>query len=118
MPILNFQERFANAVENGSKKQTIRKKRKIPIKNGDILYLYTGLRTKEARKLRKVKCNVVFDITINHKMIYLSSGIAINTLESLDFFALADGFEDWGAMYDWFQKTHGLPFKGQLIIWD
>ncbi|HUV00468.1 MAG TPA: hypothetical protein VMW32_05865 [Bacteroidales bacterium] len=118
MPILNFQKQFAEAVKNGTKKQTIRATRKYPIKKGDTLYLYTGLRTKSAEKLKEVICKDTSDITIDickHKVVI--PNIRINYLEELDSFARADGFKDWTALLSWFEKTHGLPFKGQLILW-
>ena len=31
--------------------------------------------------------------------------------------ALADGFNSLEVMFAWFEKTHGLPFHGQLIKW-
>lgn len=51
MPIINFKPEFAELVASGKKRQTIRAIRKRPFKAGDKLYLYTGLRTKEARNL-------------------------------------------------------------------
>ena len=49
MPALNFQKQFAAQVElylamngAGGKGQTIRAKRKYPIRQHDKLYLYTG----------------------------------------------------------------------------
>lgn len=32
-------------------------------------------------------------------------------------FALADGFKSAQEMFDWFAKTHGLPFSGIVIYW-
>ena len=32
--------------------------------------------------------------------------------------ARADGFDKWGELADWFEKTHGLPFQGLLIRWE
>lgn len=52
MPLLNFELRFAGLIESGEKRQTIRAQRKYPIKAGDKLYLYTGVRTKNCRKLK------------------------------------------------------------------
>lgn len=40
MPLLNFEYRFADKIESGEKRQTIRAPRKYPIKAGDKLYLY------------------------------------------------------------------------------
>jgi hypothetical protein len=76
MPLLGFELRFADAIENGvaaagrragphpevrPKRQTIRAHRadgRDP-KPGDTLYLYTGLRTKAVRKLGEVRCRRV-----------------------------------------------------------
>ena len=118
MGALNFQKQFVNAVLNGEKTQTIRKARKYPIKKGETLYLYTGLRTKNTRKLKEVICEAVYHIIITDKLVRFNSDITINTLEWLNIFARADGFKDWKNMIDWFHDTHGLPFKGQLITWD
>jgi hypothetical protein len=35
----------------------------------------------------------------------------------LDEFAQADGFAHWPEMLVWFSKTHGLPFRGNLVMW-
>ncbi len=46
MPSLNFEKQFVPLIESGQKRQTIRVERKNPIKVGDKLYLFSGLRTK------------------------------------------------------------------------
>jgi hypothetical protein len=51
MPALNFRPQFADLVSSGQKTQTIRQVRKCPIKVGDTLWLYTGMRTKQCRLL-------------------------------------------------------------------
>ena len=48
---MGFQSQFAAAVESGEKTQTIRATRVYPIEKGDRLFLWTGLRTTQARKL-------------------------------------------------------------------
>lgn len=50
MPALNF-SKFIAAVEDGSKPLTIRDIRKNPIRPGDVLYMFTGMRTRQCRKL-------------------------------------------------------------------
>ena len=121
MPAINFQERFADAVETHEKRQTFRPKRKHPIKQGDVLYLYTGMRTKQCRKLRTTVCIDTVPGTINeHSMSLLTDG---GTLEvwpegtPLNWFAWKDGFNKWTEMRDWFKKRYGLPFEGVLISW-
>lgn len=122
MPALNFQKQFAADVEAGKKTQTIRAKRKAPIRRGQILYLYTGLRTKYARKLKEATCLSVQRVAIFPHGIVLcdQSGIPslIDSDSALKKFAQDDGFKDWPEMRDWFANTHkGLPFEGQLITW-
>jgi hypothetical protein len=126
MALINFQKQFAEAVKSGKKKQTIRAPRKYSIKSGEILHLYTGLRTKKCKKLQKVVCKSVQDVTINNIGMLTIDGISIIDsclkaniyyFDYLDVFAQADGFKDWKDMIKWFSETHGLPFKGWLIKW-
>lgn len=115
MPALNFSSQFADAVESGRKTQSIRALRKRPFQVGDKLFFYTGMRTKQCRKLGEGIIVSVDEIKID------GLGILINKhCIPIDFdkFAKADGFNSWQEMYDWFQKTHGLPFAGQLIRWE
>jgi hypothetical protein len=50
MPILGF-TRLLDKLRDESKKQTIRKPRKHPLKVGDILHIFWKLRTKQCQKL-------------------------------------------------------------------
>jgi hypothetical protein len=106
------------------KRQTIRayRKDKRDPKKGDTLYLYTGLRTKHSKKLGEVECLHVHHIIIEKHALQLpllhdGQDTVINLPDCLDTFAERDGFKDWAEMAAWFDKTHGLPFKGLLIGW-
>lgn len=126
MAILNFQKRFADKVRRGIKQQTIRAFRKYPIEFGERLYLYTGLRTKLARKLRgeawcigtrfieitEVGITIYYKNTRPDRMVARSRSLA-----RLNRFAVADGFKDWAEMKAFWLETHGLPFEGTLIKW-
>lgn len=116
MPALNFQKQFADLVEKGIKKQTIRAYRKRPFKIGDKLYLYTGMRTKKCKNLGEVKCKGVYHFRINEFGLFFINGKLLMGKDQF-LFALQDGFSSTLEMIDWFDKNHGLPFKGQLIIW-
>lgn len=50
MPLLGF-TKLKNRLLDGSKLQTIRKPRKTPLKEGDKLFVYWKLRTKQCEKL-------------------------------------------------------------------
>lgn len=118
MPAINFKKEFANDVEHGIKRQTVRKLRKDGRnpKVGDKLYLYTGLRTKSARKLKETICKNVKQITIeeNYKIIV---GLNELTHDQVDHFAKQDGFKDTESFFNFFKDNHGLPFYGLLFTW-
>lgn len=115
MPAINFMKKFADAVQNGDKCQTIRKARKNPIKPGDTLYLYTGQRTSNARKLKETKCTDVKDIEVHDHYVMIES----QTLAPVDAnaFAVKDGFKDRHEMIAFFEHQYRLPFYGKLIEW-
>ncbi|MDA8106197.1 MAG: hypothetical protein M0Z71_12570, partial [Nitrospiraceae bacterium] len=123
MALLNYKKQFAPLVESGEKKQTIRAMRKYPIKEGETLYHYTGCRTKQARKLKVSKCTGAFNLVITiGGNIYVEGAVMMESMKR--FFAHADGFRgtadlsEWGQMLHFFRTVHGLPFEGQLILWD
>jgi hypothetical protein len=66
MPALNFKPQFVDPIREGRKKHTIRSNRKVPIKVGDQLFLYCGLRQKGAYRIlpKPSTCNLVERISI------------------------------------------------------
>lgn len=115
MALINFQKQFANDVMLGKKKQTIRARRKYPIHKGDILHLYTGLRTKQSRLLCVSICSHVAPITITANSISVWDNEL--TEKQIAEMAVNDGFHNFDELKEWFVKTHGLPFEGDLIEW-
>lgn len=115
MPALNYKKQFAAKVESGEKRSTIRAQRKRPIRQGDRLYHYTGMRTQRCRKLLETNAEQVACIFIDDDVINIDG-------ETLLPYAIAelargDGFANIGEFKDFFRTTHGLPFVGQLIEW-
>lgn len=51
MALFNFQERFVPFIQDGTKTQTIRTIRSYPQKVGAPMHLYSGLRTKYAKRI-------------------------------------------------------------------
>lgn len=116
MPALNFQLRWAPDVESGKKHTTIRKARRVQVR--DNLYLYTGQRTKQCRKLGEALCLGVTDFRINNSgFCYLDGKLLlepdINYLAWLDTAGQLNATE----FVDFFRQAYGLPFYGELIIW-
>lgn len=128
---MNFQAQFADDVEAGRKTGSIRAPRKDgrDPRPGDLLQLYTGMRTKTCRLLGEVICLRVRPVSIDYvciildgKELYGGDGPAYiggpDPEQYDNDFARADGFRGFGHMVDWFVATHGpLPFKGLLIQW-
>lgn len=117
MPVLNYTV-FIDKVVSGEKRQTIRAGKRFKV--GDTLYHYTGMRTKKCRKIRpETVCTSVeeiimqqgvgeFRVTVNGEILWSP---AVHKL------AIADGFEGKWDFYEFFNRTHGLPFIGQVVKW-
>lgn len=128
MPALNFKKQFAEDVEFGSKRQTVRAPRKdgrAHCKQGDIVKLYTGMRTKDCRLLGEAKVTRTEPVRIEATCMYLGGRplpSAIYSRDQLEItdneFAEADGFSGFTEMANWFDAVHGLPFEGTVIYWD
>lgn len=114
MVAYNFQARFADAVACGDKVQTIRKRRASGhAKPGDAVQLYTGMRTKQCRKLADATCVLSTYCAIREDSVTLGNHPRVD----LDAFAEWDGFESFDDMKSWFREVYGLPFIGQLVRW-
>ena len=114
LSILTFKEK----VKSGVKSQLIAKKScKNPIKVGDKLDLYWKPQSPECEKLGEATCTRIdlIEITKNRLVLPYISGGMFNVLNA---FAISDGFDDWNQLIEFFEETHGLPFKGVLIEWE
>lgn len=128
MPALNFKAQFAEDVEIGAKRQTVRAPRKdgrAHCKVGDTIKLYTGMRTKACRLLAEATVTSVRKVRIEDCEMFLDGRRLPSAIWSRDQteptdneFAEADGFASFMDMAEWFQDVHGLPFEGSVICWD
>ena len=123
MALLNYKQQFRPHIESGRKKHTIRAKRKRPIKKGETLHNYTGLRTKKASLINRVVCSDVEDITIQQgpNKRFLPNDFRVFVGENLldksecEALAYADGFDSFADMMKFWDGR--LPFNGDLIHW-
>lgn len=121
MPIINFSDEFADMVESGKKRQTIRSNRR-KYKAGDKLHLWTGLHTTYARKLGIATVTEVASITIlptgaiyiENNQPWIEQYSASGNLQ----LAKRDGFTSLGSMVSYLDSHYGLPFHGQVIRWE
>ena len=131
MSALNFRREFAGAIRSGAKRQTVRPFRKDgrrPAKVGGALQLYTGMRTSRCEKVADAICTQCVVVVLDRGRIDFD-GRQLTLSETRDF-AQADGFESYGAMLRWFEKTYGhtysdaygeddlFPFTGYAIRWE
>lgn len=123
MGLYNFQERFVPLIMSGAKTHTIRAERVHPDKPGNTLHLYTGLRTKKARLLMRVKCTAIEEIKIfsvegesyrrSAGRIFIE-GTVLSWSEE-EAFARRDGFSNFAEMMAFWDGR--LPFSGNIIHW-
>jgi hypothetical protein len=118
MPALNFKLRFVSRVAAGSKPHTIRAWRRRPFKVGDKLAFFTGMRTKQCRRIRaNARCRAARTIKVDtgrRRVILEGRQLTPREVKTL---AEKDGFTRTDEFWDFFEKTHGRVLRGQLIEW-
>jgi len=117
MGLYNFKERFVEKIRAGTKRQTIRAVRRHADRAGSTLYLYVGLRTKEARAIGRWVCTSVSSIRITGEgeVFVDENRLGEDEREAL---AREDGFESFAEMLAfWREPINRLPFAGHLIRW-
>lgn len=115
-----FEDRFADLVKSGAKKQTIRSLRRQPPAVGDRLELYQPHPTLQRQLIRDdVVCTSVQPIRI-YKDRPTWTGVELDgkylILAEIRRLALADGFATTMDFLRHFERK-GLPFEGLLIKW-
>lgn len=117
---------FTDKILNGEKRQTIRKAgpKWAKVKVGDKLTLYTGLRTKQCRKLGEAEVESIEDIKIHTLQYGIGNflyGVELNRqgLYAAECFeiAKADGFDNIHKFLDFFHDHYGETFEGKIIKW-
>ena len=116
---------FIDKILSGEKRQTIRRasQKWENVKAGDKLTLYTGLRTKQCRKLGEAKVAsvhvVMFDTNNNKIFIFSPLGflgcveIAENEARSI---AVKDGFVLYDDFWNFFKKQYGRSGFLRMVI--
>ncbi|HZM24555.1 MAG TPA: ASCH domain-containing protein [Anaerolineales bacterium] len=132
MPGIDFRKRFAEMVKSGSKTQTIRKKRTPPIKTGDHLTLWTGMRTKQCEPLGDATCTKVLPVKIRlgYKDIWLwdesseypdSDGEIVGNFyqlnqEQAEDFVKADGFNNQDEFFEFFKNVPPDVLQDLMVV--
>lgn len=121
MITMNFLPQFADAVEDGHKRQTIRTHARC--NPGDMIRLvckdHNGerlLRVAKCLRVRPVKITAV-GMEIDGKPLLAGNAERGEYEDRDNDFAKSDGFDGFTEMADWFQDRFGLPFEGVIISW-
>lgn len=126
MPAYNFQKRFVPKILDGSKPHTIRKRRKRPTKVGDMLYLKTGMRTKQCFEIAQAVCVKIEPIVIHvvdKRIEYVvrrdknSRWYAELSRIQIQELALKDGFEMLDDFFNFFKLYKREVLDDFEIIW-
>ena len=115
MRVITFKPQFAPLVKAGTKRQTIRASA-WGIEVGTLLSLrkWTGKPYRSPQELlREEFCTSIEPIRVELAFIVINGGYYHR-----EQMAVADGFENWPQMRDFFQANGGLPFDGFLIKWE
>lgn len=132
---LGFKKRFIQPIWDETKIGTIRAKRKRPIKVGEMLFLYTAMRTKHCQKIGERRALATRPIRLfpapadgKEARIIIGSNIdgtpfgyapfdykvviEISDPQELDRFAICDGFDSWEDMRAFWMMDR-KPKKGE-----
>lgn len=120
MPAISFQKQFAEPIRLGQKTTTIRQIRKgRPIRVGDTLHFFTGMRTKRCERIGTARCVSVTPIEI-----FPDTGeITLNGMpcarETIEALVHRDGFTSAKDFFAFFESKYGNdPGPMVLISWE
>lgn len=125
MVAYSFRPRFVDPILMGFKRQTIRAKRlgrSRHAREGEVLQLYTGMRTQRCRLIGRATCMSVGPIFLLMKRQVRWDAVWTDGAwrKDIDDFARLDGFENWADMKAFWRAEHpGVEvFEGVLIRWE
>lgn len=123
MVAYSFKTQFVSALQAGDKTQTIRAKgKRRHAQVGDLVQVYTGMRTKYCRLLFQAPCIESTPIRIYWKeegeltKLEIVLGDRLLSLEGMTALAISDGFKNLNGLIAFFEPN--MPFDGVLIKWN
>lgn len=120
MVAYSFQKRFVPLIRQGLKTQTIRANRKRHVRVGQLIQLYTAMRTAQCERIiPDTPCTGIHPISIEWDGARIAR-IVVGGLpvRNHDGFATLNGFASIEDMTEFWLQHHGpLPFQGVVIEW-
>lgn len=121
MVAYSFQRRFVGHIRSGDKAQTVRAERRRHARKGEVLQLYTGMRTTNCKLIGRATCASVDPIRFDFdtQEVTIGGDAPMTDLVELDAFAQRDGFEDFRSLAEFWREHHkGVQhWEGVLIRW-
>lgn len=118
MRVSMFENRFADALRAGTKTNTIRKVRKVPLVVGEEI----AVRHWEGTPYSSPQCHIgvtrilrIEPVEVTPRGVSLNGGKLLPKKE-LEVFVKAEGFGSWEDMREWFSERTGLPTEGMVSI--
>lgn len=123
MTAYGFKEEFGYLIANGTKIGTVRRPRQGGghARPGGKMQLYTGLRTKQAKKIiPDVRCFSVLKAVIDIPLWRVSLGGVLLSGQSLESFVRAEGFVREVDFFNFFHAQYPdvRIFEGVYILWE
>ena len=109
MVAFDFKPRFVPKIERGIKTSTIRSRPRC--QPGDVMQLYTGLRTKRSRLIKTVICESIYTFAI------LENDLVQCRHPDAGYLWRQEGFDSPKEMIGFFKDLYGFPYHGFLHQW-
>ena len=116
MKMVPIEERFAEAVENGSKRSAVLKLRPKPFEVGDEIRMHAKKEGKKRRTLLEGTCTQARDISVKKNGTVRMGSLSLTNIAAYEL-AKSVGFARHVDLLRWLDDTYGLPFAGQIIRW-
>ncbi|MCI4661449.1 MAG: hypothetical protein MRY63_06450 [Neomegalonema sp.] len=122
MVAYNFKDQFVQPISLGIKRQTIRRaSRRRHAAVGELVQLYTGMRTKGCRKIvaQDPVCVLSCSVAVSELGVELGAGdLLASGTDELQGFARLTGFSGWDEMLGFYGGLYGGGFEGVLTRWE
>lgn len=115
MVSFNFKPEFVPKIQSGAKCSTIRKTQRCNV--GDKMQFFTGLRTKNCKRVGAAVCVGVSKIIICEQDIWRLEKPQGTVIDRNKHLHQLEGFQNVADMLAFFRNHYGLPFTGYIHRW-
>ena len=114
MGLYNFKPEFEPLILDGTKRYTIRGRRKVEDERGKLMHMYVYLRTVRARRIAVVPCIGVGLVEMPNRGVITIDNQRLSSY-AMQRLATADGFKHFGQLAEFFEDR--FPFEGKIYHW-